>query len=121
MRWNSGIGNTYKQRSCPLVITTPPASSSRNFAGRNSRPLSSRRGVWVPRNTAVPPPRSDVLHVTPLSSIVNAFHRLERQFLDGKPQVRTGDTAVVGGSGHPGRGAAPTAPRHATNGCQLGP
>src|SRR3954464_2574061 len=50
MRWNSGVGNTYRQRSCPLVITTPPASSSRNFAGRISRPLSSRRGVGVPRN-----------------------------------------------------------------------
>src|SRR3954452_15858243 len=55
MRWNSGIGNTYKQRSCPLVITTLPASSSRNFAGRISRPLSSRRGVWVPRNTTPTP------------------------------------------------------------------
>src|SRR4051812_46232657 len=56
MLWNSGIGNTYKQRSCPLVITTPPASSSRNLAGRISRPLSSRRGVWVPRNIGRPPP-----------------------------------------------------------------
>src|SRR4051795_3140278 len=33
----------------------PSASSSRNLAGRKSRPLSSSRGEWVPRNTAPPP------------------------------------------------------------------
>src|SRR5439155_9673646 len=54
---NSATGNTYRQRSCPLVITTPPARSSRNLAGRISRPLSSRRGVWVPRNIGPLPPR----------------------------------------------------------------
>lgn len=40
------------QRSWPLVRTSPPASSSRNLAGRMIRPFSSRRGECVPRNTA---------------------------------------------------------------------
>src|SRR4051812_14979260 len=48
---NSAAGHTYRQRSCPRVTTRPSASSSRNLAGRKRRPLSSRRGVWVPRNT----------------------------------------------------------------------
>ena len=41
------------------VTTRPSASRSRNFAGRNSRPLSSSRGVWVPEEhvARAPPPR----------------------------------------------------------------
>ena len=63
-RANSAAGNTERQRSWPLVITTPPATSSRYLAGRNSRPFSSSRGVWVPRNTA-PPPRPGSTPVLP--------------------------------------------------------
>ena len=39
------------QRSWPRVRTKPLANSSRYFAGRINRPFSSRRGVYVPRNT----------------------------------------------------------------------
>src|SRR6476661_4909147 len=71
------------QRSWPLVRTSPPASSSRNFAGRIIRPFSSRRGECVPRNTAhrlsvlgsptspVLPLPSYALHITPHRSTVN--------------------------------------------------
>ena len=38
------------QCSCPRVMTSPEASSSRNFAGKIRRPLSSSLGVKVPRN-----------------------------------------------------------------------
>src|SRR5690606_31172527 len=40
------------QCSWPRVRTTPSVSSGRNFAGRNSRPFSSRRGVNVPKKCA---------------------------------------------------------------------
>src|SRR6478752_7081481 len=43
-------------------MTRPAASSSRNFAGKISRPFSSRRGVWVPRNM---PFRTSSLHQPP--------------------------------------------------------
>src|SRR5439155_14867211 len=55
-RPHSAIGNTNRQRSWPLVITRPPSNSLRNLAGSASRPLSSSRGVWVPRNTTHPLP-----------------------------------------------------------------
>src|SRR5262249_8309828 len=42
----------------PLVTINPPASASRNFAGNVNRPLSSSRGVCVPRNTATHLPAS---------------------------------------------------------------
>src|SRR5690625_5872971 len=42
-RSNSVSGNTYTQRSCPLVMTRPVASCSRKRAGRVRRNLSSRR------------------------------------------------------------------------------
>src|SRR5699024_11112789 len=41
---------TAMQCSCPRVMTSPEASSSRNFAGKISRPFSSSLGVKVPRN-----------------------------------------------------------------------
>src|SRR5215472_11488376 len=56
MRLNSVTGNTYRHRSWPLVNTSPADSSSRYLAGRISRPFSSRRGVWVPRNTRLTSP-----------------------------------------------------------------
>jgi hypothetical protein len=73
------------QRSWPRVRTSPPASSSRNLAGRMILPFSSRRGECVPRNTshrpsavrsrtttpALPLP-SYALHFTPLLPTVNA-------------------------------------------------
>ena len=52
-RVNSSVGKTNRQRSWPLQITRPPSSSGRNLAGRARRPLSSRRGVCVPRNTGI--------------------------------------------------------------------
>src|SRR6478672_12849245 len=80
------------QRSWPLVRTSPPASSSRNFAGRIIRPFSSRRGECVPRNTAhrlsvlgsptspVLPLPSYVLHITPHRSTVNDTPGIFGQF-----------------------------------------
>ena len=61
---------TYRQRSCPLVRITPPASSSRNLAGRMSLLFSSRRGAWVPRNIGSTPSLNDpagstLLHIPP--------------------------------------------------------
>ena len=67
---NSALGHTYRQRSCPRVTTSPSDSSSLNFAGRKSRPLSSSRGVWVPKNIPLTPlsaTSSISLHCTPLS------------------------------------------------------
>src|SRR5262245_11527843 len=65
---------TNRQRSWPFVITSPPCRSSRNLAGRKSRPLSSRRGVCVPRNMHPPPPPTPPLRATlphtPPSTIV---------------------------------------------------
>ena len=77
----ASIGQIARHRSCPRVMTRPAASSSRNFAGKISRPFSSRRGVWVPRNMPVPhllappsrPVPSTFRHCTPLHS---TWHRL---------------------------------------------
>src|ERR1017187_614328 len=54
MRPNSTCGKTYRQRSWPFVSTSPSDSSSRYFAGRNNRPLPSRRGVALGRSEAYP-------------------------------------------------------------------
>src|SRR6185437_12545140 len=59
------VGKTNRQRSCPLQITSPPSRSGRNFAGRASRPLSSRRGVWVPRNNIGATSTQDRDYVSP--------------------------------------------------------
>ena len=52
-------------------MTKPLANSSRNLAGRISRPFSSSRGSWVPRNMMVPFPRSALF--APLYSISLPF------------------------------------------------
>src|SRR6185312_12393190 len=72
MRSNSSVANTYRQRSWPRVTTTPAPRSSRNFAGRMTRPLSSSFGLCVPSNIAGSPPfvrpPEVCRHFTPLSS-----------------------------------------------------
>src|SRR5699024_9456817 len=69
-------GYTAMQCSCPRVMTSPEASSSRNFAGKIRRPFSSSLGVKVPRNISAllhlprlairTPSPPNALHFTPL-------------------------------------------------------
>src|SRR5680860_263476 len=58
------------QCSCPRVITTPVDSSSRNFAGRIMRPLSSSLGAYVPRNMSSPLLFRPDPGITPLYSTI---------------------------------------------------
>src|SRR5690625_4094677 len=82
-------------------MTIPAAIWSRNFAGRIRRPLSSRRGSYVPRNK-VPPP-SYALRMAPLYSTIPHMRRQPpclRTVPALNPQVSTGgekwrETAVA--------------------------
>src|SRR5699024_711339 len=77
-------GYTAMQCSCPRVMTSPEASSSRNFAGKIRRPFSSSLGVKVPRNISAllhlprlairTPSPPNALHFTPL--IPTSGHRI---------------------------------------------
>ena len=75
---SSFVFRVVNQAGDELLITKPMDSSSRNFAGRMTRFLSSSRGVCVPRNnliTSYPdvdtvwscsPSYSTLLHTNPL-------------------------------------------------------